>query len=185
MRSLCPALLLLLVVSSAALAQSPEKLQRVQELESLRGLSFVFVSVVADGMDADGIKQAIRKRLVDAGVKTHASDATATLRARIWKRYDERQRIYAVAVTLRLTQLATVKRPGWESREFAPTWERRDVMMSRADWKPVSESLAAMVDEFIDDFLSMNPVRLGILNPARSATAFCSRLSFRNVPKLC
>ena len=96
------------------------------------------------------------------------TDAPATLLVSIYARKDERLKVYGVFLSVELLQPATITRTG--KSEKTMTWIHRMPMICDNQWKPLYETLATMLDDFISDFQMANPRRSArIAAPQRRA----------------
>ena len=96
-------------------------------------------------------------RLSRRGVRS-ASDGDRILSVSILANYDTRLKVYAVSLAVAALKVVVTTD---NEVETVIVWMRRDAMVSNSDWQPLRDSLARLVDEFADDYLSMNPIRPG------------------------
>jgi hypothetical protein len=151
---------LLLTSGICARAQDLNKLKRVQELEGLKGASKLSVSVSVEPstlLASRDINRAVVERLLRRGVRSSAS-GDRILSVFILAKYDTRLKVYVVSLSVDVGKVVVTTD---DELEMVTVWLRRDVMVSDSGWRPLRETLARLVDEFADDYLSMNPVRPG------------------------
>lgn len=164
------------IISSIALlffVSLPVTAQDKRERAALRAVSSLYVSIVmereAPGFDDSRFLIEMRERLERGGLSLSATDKAPaqTLRLSILPKYDERLRVYLVAVTLELLKL-TITTAG--NAEYSAVWVRRDVLAAEK-WSAVRNVSEEMVDEFITDWKT---ARAGMaaqtLNPRAGAS---------------
>jgi hypothetical protein len=152
----------LIVVCWAALAASPT---RAQDKEPLRGLAqaSVNVTVTADDAGRAGLSEGVLKELLGArlravGIRVVEADERAPkLNLFINAQRYAPEGLYAIAVNLDLYQRVRLER-GSAPPFHASTWRVTQVFLRGADdlgsVRAVAERAA---DEFVKDFLSVNP----------------------------
>ena len=166
----------LLLMTSVAMSASPphstEAPPEEAERESLRGVSGVEVHVEPLdseieqlGMTAGKLVQTIRQRLQKTGVKVLtererlANPATAVLSVRLDTLHDRIGR-YFYSADLFLSQRAKLETPG-APEVSAVTWKKLGVVSTVADdnVKHLEDQVLRKVDQFIKDYLAVNPDR--------------------------
>jgi hypothetical protein len=166
LRSLLPisiSIVLLFFVSLPASAQNQK------ERAALRGVNSLYVSIVmereAPGFDNSRFLIEMRERLERGGLTLSPTDKAPAqvLRLSILPKYDERLRVYLVAVTLELLK-STVTTAG--NVEYSAMWMRRDVVAAEK-WSALRNAAEELVDEFVTDWktarsgMAAMPLRLG------------------------
>ena len=163
-----------LVIASIALAASPphqkEPSQEEAERESLRGLGGVEVrieplddDIEQRGLSEGKIEQAIRLRLQKAGVKVLTererltTPAGAVLIVRLDTTHDRIGRFF-YSTDLLLAQRVTLETQG-APEASAVTWKKLGVISTVADdnVKHLEDQVLRKVDQFIKDYLAVNP----------------------------
>lgn len=152
---------LVALLSSSAAAQTDE--ERYFQRRSLEGVRHIEAGSFPvggqarhDGLDDAEIKKAMQARLARAGVPvvTVAGEEDGYLTLTLVPKFDARLKLYLVSITLDLREMATINRT--QKSHSATTWTRSDVVMTDKTWNSVRDSLAAMIDEFIKDYLASN-----------------------------
>jgi len=154
----------LLTWSSAAFAEMPDRAK-----ETLRGLPGVTVVVepLQDSAEQDGLtrhllQDEVEHQLQAAGIRVLTQDE--------WRRtpgspylyvsvsaLKKSNGLYAYSIEVCLNQLVTLLR-NQNIQEFAETWETREVgAVGKNQLVSVQKSVAAHVNIFIRDYLSVNP----------------------------
>ena len=139
---------MVVLISFSSAAQTP------REQSALRNVKSIFVSLVmeepAPGLDDARITLDTRQQLERGGVSltVGGQEIGTILRISILPKYDERRKVYAVAVTLELLRPLDAFRL---NGEFSTLWMRRDVLVTET-WPPVRESVAQLANEFIQNW---------------------------------
>jgi hypothetical protein len=133
---------------------------------SLRSLSSVSVVVEQlsdpgqqDGLRKESIRTDVELRLRKAGIRVVSDDRTnfSYLYVNINAVRSKEIPVYAVAIEISFHQLVALER-NKAIILFAPTWHKQSVVIVGANKiADIRQEMGDNLDEFINDFLAMNP----------------------------
>ncbi len=159
-------LIVLFLLGVEARAQTSE-----QQQETLRGLSGIAVvveplnaEVEQDGLSAQQLQAAVERQLQEAGIRVLSKDEWSTTLggpylyinvAVLKKDYG----LYAYSVEVCVNQLVALLRDQ-EIKQFAETWERREVgTVGVEKLASLEQSVAAHVEAFVTAYRAVNPLQ--------------------------
>ncbi|MCE5314247.1 MAG: hypothetical protein ABFD49_11295 [Armatimonadota bacterium] len=137
------------------------------ELESLRGLSGVYVvvqtlspEIVTDGLTVEALKSTINKRLSAAGIKLLAKGDTLSSRDGILlvalSSVKSKTGVHACSIDVELIQVTTLARTP-DKPSPATTWASGIVaVVSPENVSHLSDTVCEAVDDFVKDYNSAN-----------------------------